>query len=68
MSPIQDPTLLEGITVLDLSRNLPGPATSLILQQMGATVIKMEPPHGDDAKSMPMLYAALNSSKKIVNA
>jgi len=68
MSPIQDPTLLEGITVLDLSRNLPGPATSLILQQMGATVIKMEPPHGDDAKSMPMLYAALNSSKQIVTA
>lgn len=68
MSPIQDSTLLEGITVVDLSRNLPGPATSLILQQMGATVIKIEPPHGDDAKSMPMLYQALNSSKKIVVA
>ncbi|MFN4327946.1 MAG: CaiB/BaiF CoA transferase family protein [Limnobacter sp.] len=68
MAPIQDPTLLQGITVLDLSRNLPGPATSLALQQMGATVIKLEPPHGDDAKSMPMLYAALNSKKQIVTA
>ncbi|MCQ8897561.1 CoA transferase [Limnobacter humi] len=68
MSPIQDATLLEGITVLDLSRNLPGPATSLILQQMGAKVIKLEPPHGDDAKSMPMLYQALNSKKQIMTA
>ncbi|GLR27321.1 CaiB/BaiF CoA transferase family protein [Limnobacter litoralis] len=68
MAPIQDPTLLAGITVLDLSRNLPGPATSLVLQQMGATVIKLEPPHGDDAKSMPMLYEALNSEKAIVTA
>jgi crotonobetainyl-CoA:carnitine CoA-transferase CaiB-like acyl-CoA transferase len=68
ISPVSDPSLLQGVVVLDLSRNLPGPATSLILQQMGATVIKMEPPHGDDAKSMPMLYAALNSSKKIVTA
>lgn len=68
MAPIQDSTLLSGITVLDLSRNLPGPATSLVLQQMGATVIKLEPPHGDDAKSMPMLYKALNSEKTIVTA
>ncbi|HEX4918294.1 MAG TPA: CaiB/BaiF CoA-transferase family protein [Limnobacter sp.] len=68
MTPIHDSTLLEGIQVLDLSRNLPGPATSLILQQMGATVIKLEPPHGDDAKSMPMLYQALNSQKQIVTA
>ncbi|WP_370261955.1 CaiB/BaiF CoA transferase family protein [Limnobacter sp.] len=68
MAPIHDPTLLEGITILDLSRNLPGPATTLALQQMGATVIKLEPPHGDDAKSMPMLYQALNSKKTIVSA
>lgn len=68
MSPIQDPTLLEGITVLDLSRNLPGPATSLVLQQMGATVVKLEPPHGDEAKTMPMLYSALNSNKTVITA
>lgn len=68
MAPIQDPTLLEGVSVLDLSRNLPGPATALALQQMGAKVIKLEPPHGDDAKSMPMLYQALNRNKTIVIA
>ncbi|HEX4843848.1 MAG TPA: CaiB/BaiF CoA-transferase family protein [Limnobacter sp.] len=68
MAPIQDASLLEGIQVLDLSRNLPGPATSLVLQQMGASVVKLEPPHGDDAKSMPMLYQALNSNKRIVTA
>ncbi|HEX4879709.1 MAG TPA: CaiB/BaiF CoA-transferase family protein [Limnobacter sp.] len=68
MAPLQDPSMLQGISVLDLSRNLPGPATALILQQMGADVVKLEPPHGDDAKSMPMLYQALNSKKSVITA
>lgn len=68
IAPLADSSLLEGLTVLDLSRNLPGPACALILQEMGAKVIKLEPPHGDDAKSMPMLYNALNSNKTIVTA
>lgn len=68
MAPIKDDSLLNGITVLDLSRNLPGPACSLMLMEMGAKVIKIEPPHGDDAKSMPTLYRALNGAKEIVTA
>lgn len=65
IAPLADSTLLAGIRVLDLSRNLPGPACALLLQEMGASVTKLEPPHGDDAKSMPMLYQALNSNKKV---
>lgn len=68
MSPIKDSSLLEGITVIDLSRNLPGPACTLMLMEMGAKVIKIEPPHGDEARSMPMLYQALNGGKTMVTA
>lgn len=68
VAPIKDQSLLEGITVIDLSRNLPGPACALMLMEMGAKVIKIEPPHGDEAKSMPMLYQALNSGKTMVTA
>lgn len=68
ISPINDSSMLQGLTVLDLSRNLPGPACALMLQELGASVVKIEPPHGDEARSMPTLYQALNGNKTIVTA
>lgn len=38
---------LEGIRVLNLGGNLPGPAAAQRLQRMGAGVTKVEPPAGD---------------------
>lgn len=55
--------LLEGVTVVDLSRNLPGPFGSRMLADLGAHVIKVEPPEGDPARALPALFAALNHGK-----
>ncbi|MBV8120606.1 MAG: CoA transferase [Alphaproteobacteria bacterium] len=42
---------LSGITIIDLSRILAGPYCTLLMAELGARVIKVEPPqHGDDAR------------------
>jgi alpha-methylacyl-CoA racemase len=39
--------ILEGMQVVNLAVNLPGPAAAKRLAQMGADVVKVEPPAGD---------------------
>ena len=42
---------LQGITIVDLSRILAGPYCTLLMAELGARVIKVEPPEkGDDAR------------------
>ena len=43
---------LSGITVVDLSRILAGPYCTMLMAEMGARIIKVEPPKGgDDARA-----------------
>ena len=41
---------LDGIRVIDLSRNVAGPYASYLLAQFGADVVKVEPPGGDPSR------------------
>lgn len=69
---------LEGVTILDLSRVLACPFATMILAEMGATVIKVEQPetgdetrryepmaHGDEGDASAY-YLAFNRSKQSV--
>jgi len=66
-------TFLAGVKVLDLSQYIPGPMASLFLADMGAEVIKIEPPDGDpmgllgprDPSGGPVFYRALNAGKAV---
>jgi CoA:oxalate CoA-transferase len=42
---------LQGIRVVDLSHVLAAPTTTMLLADLGAEVIHVEPPHGDDART-----------------
>ena len=44
-------TALEGIRVLDLGRYQAGPRCGLVLARLGAEVIKVEPPKGEESRT-----------------
>src|SRR4029079_6782357 len=60
------PGLLAGLRVLDLSVWRPGPYATQLLAEIGADVIKVEPPGGDPMRSYPELFASLNANKRSV--
>ena len=62
---------LDGLTVLDFTRVLAGPFCTMILGDLGARVIKVEPPGGDEARHIgPMVngssvyFASINRGKE----
>ena len=58
---------LEGVTVVDLSRHLPGPFASRELLELGARVIRLLPPGGDPmAELAPAWHEAMNAGKETV--
>jgi crotonobetainyl-CoA:carnitine CoA-transferase CaiB-like acyl-CoA transferase len=55
---------LDGLTVVDFTRQLPGPLASRELLRRGARVVKVEPPEGDPMP--PGWYRALNEGKEVL--
>jgi CoA:oxalate CoA-transferase len=69
------PGPLSGITIIDLSRILAGPYCTLLLAELGARVIKVEPPgQGDDARQYgpfkngkSTYFASVNRGKESIS-
>jgi CoA:oxalate CoA-transferase len=65
---------LEGLRVIDFSRVLAGPYCAALLGDLGADVIKIEPPSGDDYRAVgPFaadgesgLFSAMNRNKRSI--
>ena len=62
MSPNSASGPLTGVTVLDLSQFLAGPYGGQILGDLGARVIKVEPPSGDSTRELPPHFFKGNSA------
>ena len=66
--------LLDGVRVVDLSQYLPGPFAGQILADLGAEVVKVEPPGGDpmrgigppDPDGVSAYYKLVNAGKRVV--
>ncbi|MBB4267402.1 CaiB/BaiF CoA transferase family protein [Roseospira visakhapatnamensis] len=65
---------MKGLRVLDLSQYIPGPFATLLLSDLGAEVVKVEPPAGDPmrgfgpagADGVSGFYTVLNRNKTVV--
>ena len=73
----QDSGPLEGIRVLDCTQMLAGPYCAMRLGDLGADVLKIEPPHGEWVRSRgfgdyragddTIAFHALNRNKRSIN-
>ncbi len=56
---------IDGVKILDLTTQLPGPYCSMLLGDLGAEVIKLERPGGGDtARYFPRYFQSVNRNKK----
>src|SRR6267142_5616620 len=65
------PKPLQGILVIELANFIAGPLAGTLLADMGADVVKIEPPKGDMGRAMPpqtqgesVSFVALNRNKR----
>jgi len=73
MSTISE--FLMDVRIIDFSQYIPGPLASLMLVDMGADVIKIEPPNGEpmqtlgpkDRSGAPLFYETLNAGKSVLH-
>lgn len=69
--PVSGP--LAGMLVVDMTRVLAGPFCTMVLSDLGARVVKVEPPAGDDARrfgpfvdGVSAYFASLNRGKESI--
>src|SRR3982750_1427610 len=56
---------LDGVRVVDFSMFVPGPFASSLLADLGADVIKVEPPRGDPGRGyVPVQFETENRNKR----
>ena len=58
--------LLSGIRVLDLGIWRPVPYATQLLSDLGADVLRVEPPGGDPMRVFPELFVSLNANKRSI--
>jgi crotonobetainyl-CoA:carnitine CoA-transferase CaiB-like acyl-CoA transferase len=65
-----NPLPLEGVRVIEFTHMVMGPTCGMILADLGAEVIKIEPPGGDKTRKLPGLgigfFRSFNRNKKSV--
>jgi alpha-methylacyl-CoA racemase len=63
-----DSTLLQGVKIISLALNVPGPVAAARLTKLGAEVTKVEPPNGDATKTAaPGLYESLCQGQTVLH-
>ena len=60
-------TALDGLRVLDVTQVMAGPFCAMVLADLGADVIKIEPPSGDSTRQMPGAVGGDSPSFNAVN-
>src|SRR5262245_25269983 len=67
MPPKRLPGALHGLRVIDVTQVMAGPFCSMILADLGADVVKVEPPSGDSTRTMPGAVGTDSPSFNAVN-
>src|SRR5712691_3203982 len=57
---------LDGVRIIELTQDIAGPYTGMLLAEQGAEVIKVEPAQGDRARGTPGFHVWNRSKRSIV--
>ena len=66
--PPTETPLLAGVKILDVGAYFAGPFASRLLADLGADVIKVEPPHGDQLRGLETLFRSCQAGKRSLAA